>query len=141
MVLRSSRPTNGVPFCVAVLVSALVGCSSHPPDGAEKNSSASGTAPVSAGGGGTATPVLGDSTTCAQPILPAPDLDPQPVHPCTEERWDGTTQFRYDATGRVVYSARHSTYGSQSLDEVYTSEDAGDTRIETVTTNGMVTER
>jgi len=139
MVIRSNRPINGVPVCVAILISALAGCgSSHPPNGAGKDSPASG----SEGGGGAASPVPDDSASCARPILPAPDLDPQPVRPCTEDAWFGPTEFRYDATGRVVYRAQHYSYGGpRTVNTVYVSQDDGDTRIETVTTDGALTER
>jgi hypothetical protein len=135
MALRSNPLVNGLPFCLAAVAFAFAGCgNSHPVNDAATNASAPGA-------GGAASPVADDSGTCSQPTTPAPDLDPQPVRPCTEAGPNATTQLRYDATGRMIYRAKHSTYGPQSLDEVYTSEDTQDTRVETVTTNGRITER
>lgn len=77
-------------------------------------------------------PVPDDPAACTG-ILPHPDLDPQPDRPCTEETSGGTTAFRYDAAGRVIYRAVHTTYGYEAI---YTSEDVGDTRTDTLTEHG-----
>jgi len=117
-----------------------LGCgNSHPGNDGGKNSPAPAT---NGGGGSPSPPALDDSDSCAKPILPAPDLDPHPVRPCTEQRWDGTTEFRYDVTGRILYRADHYTFGGPpTTDTIYASEDDANTRVETVTTNGALTLR
>jgi hypothetical protein len=79
-----------------------------------------------------------DPTACAPQVVPAPALDPQPDRPCTEENGNGTTAYRYDATGRVVYRAVHSNYGYEAT---YTSEDDGGVRIETLVEQGRTSTR
>jgi len=141
MAVRSNRAINGVPLCAVVLiVLGSLGCgNSHPGNDGGKNSPAPAT---NGGGGSPSPPALDDSDSCAKPILPAPDLDPHPVRPCTEQRWDGTTEFRYDVTGRILYRADHYTFGGPpTTDTIYASEDDANTRVETVTTNGALTLR
>jgi len=74
-----------------------------------------------------------DPAVCSPTILPHPDLEPQPDRPCTVEDGNGKTAYRYDATGRVMYRAVHSTYGYEG---VFTSEDRGDLRIDTLVEGG-----
>lgn len=85
-------------------------------------------------------PAPDDPSECTA-TLAHPDLDPQPVRPCTEERSNATTTFRYDLTGRLVYRAQHVRYDSGTYDEVYESTDVGNTRVETLTRNGAIAER
>src|SRR5712664_1223875 len=153
MIIRSNRPTSSAPLCVALLIAGLVGCgSSTPPNVAGKDSSASAPDPKSGGGatggadagnsgpdtqslaGQPPPPVADDPAVCAPATLPHPDLDPLPVHPCTAVYWYGTDQFRYDATGRVVYLDHRYDMGSpRTHEEIHSSVDEGDSRIETVT--------
>jgi len=77
-----------------------------------------------------------DPATCGQQVTPVPDLSPQPDRPCTAG--DGATVYRYDATGRVVYRADHTSYG---YDATYTSEDNGGVRIETWVEQGRTSAR
>lgn len=73
-------------------------------------------------------PTPDDPAACAPQALPFPDLSPRPDRPCTAEDAYGTTAYRYDAAGRVVYRAVHVNGGS---DATYTLEEDGGVRIET----------
>jgi len=77
-----------------------------------------------------------DPATCRGTGVP-PDLEPAADRPCTEETAGRTTTFRY-AGDRVVFRSDRTTTGSES---VYTSEDVGDSRVETVEVNGRTTSR
>src|SRR3954467_3975945 len=78
-----------------------------------------------------------DDPVACHGIGTAPDLEPAPDRPCTEESPEGMTTFRY-AGDRMVFQSDRTTNGSES---VYTSEDVGDTRVETVEMNGRVRTR
>lgn len=83
-------------------------------------------------------PAPDDPRACATSVVAAPSFIAEPDRPCTEERYDGTTTYRYDATGRIVYRAVHSADGNET---VYTSEVDGDIRIETVVEQGRTKTR
>jgi YD repeat-containing protein len=69
-----------------------------------------------------------DPAACAPQVVATPDFSAQPDRPCTEEDASGTSTYRYDAAGRVVYRAVHKNDGYEAT---YTSEDDGGVRIET----------
>jgi len=83
-------------------------------------------------------PVPDDPRACTAQVLAPPDFGPEPDRPCTEESSGGTTTYRYDATGRVVYRADHSNSG---YDVIYTLEDDGGVRIETTLAQGRTSTR
>jgi hypothetical protein len=88
-------------------------------------------------------PTPDDPAACGRQVLPFPDLFAQPDRPCTEDGStndeDGwTVAYRYDATGRLIYRAGHSSYG---YDSTYTSEDDGGVRIETLVEQGRLSTR
>lgn len=136
---------------VVLVAGALAACvMSHPPDDSSNSPPDQQPPPapdagtVAPGEGGSLSldprvtlpdapaPVPDDPAACTG-ILPHPDLDPQPGRPCTEETSGGTATFRYDAAGRVIHRAVHTTYGYEAI---YTSEDVGDTRTDTLTEHG-----